>query len=236
MSVHPGGLTANLLPPPVLVEEVLVDGVVQSRGAAGKAASAFGASQPAKLEVPPGKRQVQFRYTGLSFISPDRVRFRYRLEGLHKDWIEAGTRREAQYSFLRPGEYRFQVTACNNEGVWNDQPAVLFLHVLPHFYETWWFVALENAGNVGGVAGVVRAAAARKYRRAQPSWSSSVERDRARIARTSTMTWGRIDAITLLSDWLVASHRPNGRPSGASDSARQMTRSHGRDRGRKPRR
>src|SRR5205807_685128 len=158
-SVHPGDLTANLLPPPILVEEVLVDGRVQSRDAADAGNSAVRASQPAKLKVPPGKRQVQFRYTGPSFISPDRVRFRYRLEGLHKDWIEAGTRREAQYSFLRPGDYRFQVTACNNEGVWNDQPAVFSLKILPHFYEAWWFLTLASAGIVGGVAGIVRAAA-----------------------------------------------------------------------------
>jgi signal transduction histidine kinase len=210
-----------LLPPPVLVEDVLVDGVAQTPARANATAAA--------LKVGPGKRQVQFRYTGLSFVSPDRVRFRYKLEGLHKDWIEAGTRREAEYSFLRPGDYKFQVSACNNEGVWNDQPAVLSLRIMPHVYETWWFLTLAGVTIVGGVAGTVRAAATRKFRRALAvlEQQHAIERDRARIAKDIHDDLGAgLTQITLLSE---LARREPAEQAGAhleriSDSARQMTR------------
>jgi len=65
------------------------------------------------LRLSPGKHVLEFRYTGLNFDTPDRVRFRYRLEGLDPDWVEAGTRRMAFYSFVPPGIYRFRVIACN---------------------------------------------------------------------------------------------------------------------------
>jgi ligand-binding sensor domain-containing protein/signal transduction histidine kinase len=221
VSVQPEGLGSNLLPPPVRVEEVLVDGVAQTAERLGGANSA--------LKIAPGKRQVRFRYTGLSYVSPDRVRFRYKVEGLHKDWIEAGTRREVEYSFLRPGKYQFQVTACNNEGIWNDKPAVLSFRMMPHFYETWGFLTLAGLTIVGGVAGAVRVSAARKYRRALAvlEQQHAIERDRARIAKDIHDDLGAgLTQITLLSE---LARREPAEQVGAhlgriSDSARQMTR------------
>src|SRR5262249_16489832 len=137
------------------------------------------------VTVPPGRKQFEFRFTALSLIASDNVRFRYRLKGLEKDWMEAGTRRTAQYSHLGADKDEFQVLACNNDGVWNEAGAQLVFALKPHFYETWWFLTAAAGAVVGAVAGTVRAATTRKYRAAlaQLEQERAVERDRARIAK-----------------------------------------------------
>ncbi len=94
----------------------------------------------------------EIQYTGLSFVNPRRVRFRYRLAGLDDDWVEAADRRTAYYSYVPPGSYTFTVIAANSDGVWNTEGANLALVVLPPFYRTWWFLTLVMAGAVGLVA------------------------------------------------------------------------------------
>ncbi|TAL02787.1 MAG: hypothetical protein EPO07_06960, partial [Verrucomicrobia bacterium] len=103
--VEPSSHSANQLPPPVAIEDVWVDGQPQGKSTqAGRPASDEKELSAVRLVVPPGKKQVEFRYAGVSLYSPDRVRFRYRLAPLDKDWIEAGVRRYAQYSYLKPGD------------------------------------------------------------------------------------------------------------------------------------
>lgn len=221
VSVNPQELAPNPLPPPVVIEDVLVDG--QSQPALERAV------HPIVIEVPPGKRQIEFRYTGLSFVSPDRVRFRYQLVGLDKNTIEAGTRRSAQYSFLPPGNYTFRVTACNNDGVWNQQSAVISLKVLPHFYEAWWFWPAIVLAALVGVAVVVRQVVVRRLHRQleELERQRAVERDRARIAKDIHDDLGAgLTQITLLSE--LARREPLA-DSGThldriSDSARKLTR------------
>jgi len=91
------------------------------------------------LKLPPGTANLQIGYTATSLTIPDRVRFRYKLEGQDKDWRDAGTRREATYDNLGPGDYKFRVIAANNDGVWNETGAVLEFSVLPAWYQTFWF-------------------------------------------------------------------------------------------------
>jgi len=92
------------------------------------------------LRVAPGQgRVLEFRYTGNSLVAPEKVLYRYRLEGYDRAWIDAGNRRNAYYTNLRPGSYRFQVLACNNHGVWNETGASLALVIEPYFYQTWPF-------------------------------------------------------------------------------------------------
>jgi signal transduction histidine kinase/ligand-binding sensor domain-containing protein/DNA-binding response OmpR family regulator len=93
-------------------------------------------------QVLPGNGQLDFYYTALSFLSPEKIRFRYKLEGFDKDWVEAGARRAAYYTNLPPGHYRFQVAASNGDGVWNQQPASCEIFLAPHFYEAGWFQVL----------------------------------------------------------------------------------------------
>lgn len=103
-----------------------------------------------RLRLPPLTRDVELDYTALSLTLPEKVRFRYRLEGAYGgDWQEAGTRREAFFTNLRPGSYRFRVAACNNDGVWNEEGAALDFAILPAFHQTRTFLGLCAAMCVG---------------------------------------------------------------------------------------
>jgi signal transduction histidine kinase len=137
------------------------------------------------LNLSPGKHVLEFRYTGLSFDTPDRVRFRYRLEGLDPDWVEAGTRRMAFYSFVPPGIYRFQVIACNGDGIWNEDGASLSLTVRRHFWQTWWFVGSLALGTVMMVAGGARLLEQRRLQQRLKRLEQErvLERERTRIAQ-----------------------------------------------------
>lgn len=123
--IDPGYLDINKLPPPVVVEQVALDGVP--------------AAQDEKITVQPGVKRIEFRYTALSFRVPKRVKFMYRLEGYSKEWVDAGGLRLATYTNLDAGDYRFQVTACNDDGVWNDKGAIVAFTVIPPYWKTWWF-------------------------------------------------------------------------------------------------
>ncbi|HYE14803.1 MAG TPA: two-component regulator propeller domain-containing protein [Pyrinomonadaceae bacterium] len=127
-SVDPKRLRPNMQPPPAVVEEVRVDGeLVRPAG---------------RVELAPGKTRFDFHYAGLSFVAPEKVRYRYRLVGFDPDWVDGGARRVAYYTNLRPGDYRFEVVACNNDGVWSSAPASFAFTLRPHFYRTLWFYAL----------------------------------------------------------------------------------------------
>ena len=94
------------------------------------------------LKIPPHPRDLQIDYTSPTFLIPQRVKFRYRLDGYDRDWHDAGTRRQAFYTDLPPGKYSFRVIASNSDGVWNDKPAQLDLYVAPAYYQTNWFRTL----------------------------------------------------------------------------------------------
>jgi diguanylate cyclase (GGDEF)-like protein len=126
--VDPGRLPINTLPPPVALEGLLVDGRDMSL--------------LAPLRIPPGRGSFEFHYTGLSFLAPDRVNFRYRLDGFDRDWVEAGQRRVAYYTNLPSGQYTFRVLASNDAGLWSPRGASVALIVEPRFYQTFWFFLL----------------------------------------------------------------------------------------------
>ena len=130
--IDPEAVPFNPQPPPVVIESASLDG----------------ASVPLDggLKLAPGQDHLEIRYTGLSFIKPEQVRFRYRLEGLDEHWTEAGTRRAAYYPYLPPGRYTFRVIAGNSDNVWNEQGAAIEIVVLPPFYRTSWFVGLTIVG------------------------------------------------------------------------------------------
>lgn len=93
------------------------------------------------VELPAGTDRLVIDYTALSLIDPRANRFRYRLEGADEAWTDAQDRREALYTNLAPGTYRFRVIAANNDGLWNEEGAALDLRIAPRFYQTWWFAA-----------------------------------------------------------------------------------------------
>ncbi len=126
--LDPQHISFNKLPPPVHIEQIT----------AGR--KTYDASNG--LRLPPHIRDLEIDYTALSFVAPERVRFRYKLEGLDSDWQEAGNRRQAFYTNLPPRHYRFRVIASNNSGVWNEQDALLDFAITPAYYQTNWFRAL----------------------------------------------------------------------------------------------
>jgi signal transduction histidine kinase/ligand-binding sensor domain-containing protein len=115
-------------PPPVHLEQFTANG------------KHYDLDEPIKLAPLTG--DIQIDYTGLSFVAPDKVRFRYRLDGFDRGWTDAGPRRQAFYTTLPPGNYRFHVTASNSNGVWNDTGASLSFELAAAFYQTVWFKLL----------------------------------------------------------------------------------------------
>ena len=103
---------------------------------------------PARL--PPRRQRLEFAFTALSFVAPERIRYRYRLEGFDRDWVDAGAGHQAIYTRLPPGSYRFRVVAANADGAWNESGAVYAFELAPSFYETALVLA---AGRAGGGAG-----------------------------------------------------------------------------------
>jgi len=124
-TIDPDHVTWNALPPPVHVEGVIAD--------------RKNYSPSEDLRLPPLTRDLEIEYTALSFVVPQKVRFRYKLEGRDSVWQEPGTRRQAFYSDLRPGRYHLRVIACNNDGVWNESGATLNFSVAPAWFQTNWF-------------------------------------------------------------------------------------------------
>jgi signal transduction histidine kinase/streptogramin lyase len=189
VSVQPEEIRPNPLPPAVVIEEVLVDG--KSLDTTVKVPSkTFPAGidydfDKRQLKVLPGKHQFEFRYTGLSLISSDQVQFRYKLEGVDVDWIDAGTRRTAEYNLLPPGIYRFRVIAGNSDRCWNETGDFLTLEIPPHFYETLWFRVLIWLMGAASVAGAIWYSVIRRLHRKLEKLSrqQALERERARIAK-----------------------------------------------------
>jgi len=134
--VDPKMLETNVLPPPVEIENIEID---REKITFEKSSIPNSKSQ---IQLNPSQNYLDITYTALSLIKSDQIRFRYKLEGLDKDWIDAGTRRTVNYSYLPSGEYVFRVIAANTDGVWNTEGKSIKIIILAPFYETRWFWAL----------------------------------------------------------------------------------------------
>ncbi len=131
VEVDPAHFPVNTVPPPVEIERFAVDDKDE----------ALHGTQ-ANLIVPAGHVHFQFDYAGLSYVAPQKVRYRYMLEGFDKGWTDAGARRTAYYTNIRPGHYTFRVQAANNDGLWNPSGTSIEFLLRPHFYQTVWFYIL----------------------------------------------------------------------------------------------
>jgi ligand-binding sensor domain-containing protein len=127
LEVDPAHFSINTVPPPVELERFSVDDLDQ----------ALRAAEP-RLRVPAGRVHFEFEYAGLSFVAPQKVRYRYMLEGFDHTWTDAGPRRTAYYTNIPPGKYTFRVQAANNDGIWNTTGASVGFELEPHFYQTVW--------------------------------------------------------------------------------------------------
>lgn len=150
--IEPQNIKSNSRPPPVVIETVTVDNeplqVPAQSGGPSLADSDFAGNPPTDppagtdVTISPDQQNFEIRYTALSFINSENLRFRYKLEGLDEAWVEAGTRRLAYFSHVPPGAYTFRVIAANSDNIWNERGAALKILVLSPFYRTWWFLIL----------------------------------------------------------------------------------------------
>ena len=167
VEVDPAHFPVNSTPPPVELERFAVDDAAMAlRG------------PDSGLRVAAGHVHFEFDYAGLSFVAPQKVRYRYMLEGFDHGWTEAGARRTAYYTNIPAGRYTFRVQAANNDGVWNTEGAALTFELRPHFYQTLWFYALLILAAVGLAVLVQRMRLARAERE-----FNAVLGERNRIAR-----------------------------------------------------
>lgn len=139
--VYPEGEQAkNPVPPPVVIENVL----------------SF--NEPVLIEeminLEPGKKRFEFHYAALTFIEPEKVKFKYQLEGFDEAWVDAGSRRVAYYTNLPPGNYTFRVIAANRDGIWNKKGARVSIYIEPFYYQTWWFWTLTGLFLISSLAGL----------------------------------------------------------------------------------
>ena len=165
VQVDPAHFPVNTVPPPLALVRFAVDDIDQPLN-------------DNALKISAGHNHFQFDYAGLSFTAPQKVRYRYMLEGFDHQWTDAGSRRSAYYTSIPPGHYTFRVQAANNDGLWNTTGASLALQLRPHFYQTIWFYLLLLAFAAALVFLVLRL----RLLRAQREFSA-VLAERNRIAR-----------------------------------------------------
>jgi ligand-binding sensor domain-containing protein/signal transduction histidine kinase len=178
--VDPSAIERNSVPPPVAIENI----------------------PGGSVRIAPGTSAFEFHYAGLSHLDPEKVVFRYQLEGFDKSWVDAGTRRIAYYTRMTPGEYRFRVVAANNDGVWSA-PAAVQVSVEPFIWETRWFRALALLLVISATVLSTRAILVRRTRQRVEALERerALDHERTRIARDLHDDLGsRLTKIALIAD------------------------------------
>jgi signal transduction histidine kinase/ligand-binding sensor domain-containing protein len=182
--IDPATIATNAQPPPVVLEDLKID----NRSVALEMWEAAVRDSRFAIQIRPGQENFEIEYTAPSFINSANLRFRYKLEGLDHDWVEAGTRRTAYFSHVPPGDYIFTVIAANSDGVWNKEGKSVRITVLPPFYRTWWFLTLVSLAAGGAVFAAFKSRVAQLERgqAAQQAFArqllESQEGERKRIA------------------------------------------------------
>lgn len=179
--LDPKRFRLNSAPPVLAIDKVLRDGVEVARRNLLLTSSP---QEPDPIVVPPGTERLEIHYSALCLWGPDKVRYKYMVEGLDKDWIDVGNQQVAYLQPLRPGTYRFHVKAANNHGVWNETATTLVLEVQPFFSQTIWYHVLMVGGLMGGAGlaawGITRARLRRQIERLEQQ--RVLAREQARLA------------------------------------------------------
>lgn len=238
--VHPEGIRGNPEPPPVLITKVTVDDQPvaeydsrsplrepETRGLADLR------EHSPSLELGAHYRKLKIDFTALSFIAPENVNFRYRVEPFEDTWNEGGVERSSSpYAHLNPGNYRFHVIACNNSGVWNEKGAMIAFTVAPFFWQRWWFRLAMLGTFTLCIVAIVRYVSFRRLRRhvEQLERQTMLHKERARIAKDIHDDLGaNLTQITLLSELarqdMTTPEKAGGHVDKISSTARQVMKS-----------
>ncbi len=225
----PAHLPDNTNAPPVVIEQIRANGKIiydnalsaslphpmgEGRGEGSRSiapdAQALVSSSPkskisnlkSQIVLPPsGAHILEIQYTACTFIAPEKARFKYRLEGLDEDWIDAGTARKAYYANLRPGDYCFRVIAGNKHGGWNTAGASFAFHLQAHFYETWWFYCACAVGLFACAAAIYRWRVGELRRIQQLQLAAALLHERERLAKDlHDGLGGSLTQLTLLTE------------------------------------
>ena len=190
--VDPNKLTRQPRPPPAWLSRVTVDdrlvaeyvGLLPKQPAAENPIIDLADVSPT-LQLPPGNRRLEIVFAALDYYSPENIQFRYRLKGLDDQWVDIGTQRSVIYSRLAAGDYIFEMNACNSEGDWNPNGAVLRLVVAPFYWQTWWFRLGVLVLIVAGIVTTVRFVSFRRLQRRLHALEqqAALQKERARIAK-----------------------------------------------------
>ncbi len=183
--VDPAVTLPEQAPPIVSIEQVIADRkpLIRDTQKLAMDAAPDGAVPP--VQVPPVSGELQFEYTALNLSSAERCHFKYKLDGVNPDWVDAGTRRTAYYNSIPPGSYNFHVIACNKDGIWNKGGATLAVVLEPHYWQTWWFEGLLVLAVISTASGTALYLTRRKMERKLDALKQrhAIEKERGRIAK-----------------------------------------------------
>jgi diguanylate cyclase (GGDEF)-like protein len=185
--VDPAHQIVNTLPPPVAVEHVLVDGKDIDPDHLG--------------HIGPGVERIEWRYAAMSFVAPAAVKYRYRIEGFDRDWIDAGGNRVAAYTNLPAGDYVFRAIASNNDGVWNDEGASVRFTIVPRWYATWWFHVVAALAAIALLAALHRVRVWRLHERERALTREIAQHTEAlRSANAKLQKLASLDGLTQIAN------------------------------------
>jgi signal transduction histidine kinase/ligand-binding sensor domain-containing protein len=160
---HPDKIT----PLSILARPTITDLLINDQKAKGLRCVKTGALNLTEIEhlrLPFDQNTLSFTFSAMEYADPERCQFQYKMEGVDKDWVEAGTQNFTRYASLKAGTYRFWLKASNSDGIWNEKPRLLTLTIVPPFYQTWWFLTLVALALLGIAWYSYRLYWQRKYR------------------------------------------------------------------------
>jgi signal transduction histidine kinase len=227
--IHTENVPHGAPPPPVVVERVVVDdrtvALYDPRlglNSPDPLPLSLGLGTPSKLRFSPNHHTLDFEFTALSFASPEDVQFEYRLENFG-DWVDAGTQRQAVFQRLSPGQYRFDVRACNSDGVWSPEMASVNFVITPFYWQTWWFRSTALLAFTLSLIAIVRYVSFRRLRRQLIvlEQQAALQRERTRIAKDIHDDLGaNLTQIAFLGE---LAHQDRGEPEKAAERVEKIS-------------